>query len=70
MRRCIMGLQQGDRVRTESGEVGTVIHIDGLTVFVAFAMPPQAHDIKAFLKSQLTLIDPPGAVSDGPAPLG
>ena len=57
-------MKPGDCVRTESGEVGKVIHIDRLTVFVAFDVPPTAHDIKAFLESQLTLIDPPNEECD------
>ena len=59
-----MALNAGDCVRTESGAVGKVIHVNRLTVFVAFAMPPTAHDIKAFLESQLTLIDPPNEECD------
>lgn len=63
-----MELKPGDCVRTESGETGRVVHIDRLTVFVAFAALPQAHDIKAFLASELTFVDPPNEGCDGPAP--
>jgi hypothetical protein len=63
-----MELKLGDNVRTESGEVGKIIHIDCLTVFVAFAIPPKAHDIKAFLASELTLVDPLAGSCDELAP--
>ena len=63
-----MAMKPGDCVRTESGEVGKVIHVDRFTVFVVFAMPPTAHDIKAFLESQLTLVDPPTEECDELAP--
>jgi hypothetical protein len=53
-------LQAGDDVRTESGEVGKVVHISQLTVFVAFRDPGQPERILAFLESQLTRIEPPG----------
>jgi hypothetical protein len=56
-----MELIAGDYVKTESGEIGKVVHIDRLTVFVSFAQQPhpQPHEIRAFLKSALTKIDPP-----------
>jgi hypothetical protein len=69
-----MELNVGDYVKTESGEIGKVMHIDRLTVFVSFAQQPhpQPHEIRAFLKSALTKIDPPSTgepdATLGPAP--
>jgi hypothetical protein len=56
-----MELNVGDYVKTESGEIGKIIVIDRLTVFVSFAQnaQPQPHEIRAFLKSALTKVDPP-----------
>jgi preprotein translocase subunit YajC len=64
-----MELKPGDCVRTESGEEGKVVHIDRLTVFVRFVTPDQPHDIRAFLKSTLTRIEPPGAECEAGPPL-
>jgi hypothetical protein len=50
-------LQQGDQVRTESGDIGTVVHTSRLTAFVALAMPEQENQVQAFLESQLTKIE-------------
>jgi preprotein translocase subunit YajC len=55
---CTMELQRGDWVKTESGEVGKVIHITRLTVFVAFAVPGKDDRVDAFLESQLTKTPP------------
>jgi hypothetical protein len=49
----------GDRVRTETGEVGKIVHIARLTVFVQLDSEPDDASLKAFLMSQLTKIDPP-----------
>jgi preprotein translocase subunit YajC len=56
-----MELNVGDYVKTESGEIGKVIHIDRLTVFVSLAQHthPEPHEIRAFLKSALIKVDPP-----------
>jgi len=54
-----MELQRGDWITTASGEVGQVVHISRLTVFVVFAIPRQDDRIEAYLESQLTKIDPP-----------
>jgi hypothetical protein len=53
-----MKLQCGDWVKTESGEVGKVVHISRLTVFVELLVPSKADRVKAFLESQLTKTDP------------
>ena len=52
-----MTLQRGNRVKTETGEVGTVVHISRLTVFVAFAVPGKEDHVEAFLESQLTKVE-------------
>ena len=49
----------GDWVRAETGEIGQVIHIARLTVFVQLEAEPSNSTLKAFLESQLTKIDPP-----------
>ena len=48
-----MELQHDDWVKTESGEVGKVVHISRLTVFVALSDHPNPDRIEAFLESQL-----------------
>ena len=58
----IMGedsLKIGDRVCTETGEVGKIVHIARLTVFVQLDSEPDDASLKAFLMSQLTKLDPP-----------
>jgi hypothetical protein len=67
----MMELKVGDNVRTDSGEIGKVFHIDRLTVFVAFPVPAQADRISAFLESHLMKLGPPdegGAVEIPRAP--
>ena len=54
-----MQFENGDCVRTESGEVGRVVHIARLTVFVQLDAEPENASLKAFLMSRLTKIDPP-----------
>jgi hypothetical protein len=49
----------GDWVRAETGEVGKVVHIARLTVFVQLEEEPANSTLKAFLESQLTKIEPP-----------
>jgi hypothetical protein len=61
-----MALQPGDLVSTKTGEVGKVVHINRLTVFVAVAVPDQPDRVEAFLESDLTPIDPPGRGGDAP----
>jgi preprotein translocase subunit YajC len=53
-----MELQRGNWVRTESGQVGKVVHISRLTVFVAFEVAGNER-VEAFLESQLTKVDRP-----------
>jgi preprotein translocase subunit YajC len=62
-----MELQPGDWVRTESGEVGTVVHTARLSVYVRLNGEPKPENVKVFLMSQLTRIDPPQEPS-GPTP--
>jgi hypothetical protein len=54
-----MQLHHGDWVKTESGDVGTVVHISRLTVFVALSAPGREDRIEAFLESQLTRTEGP-----------
>lgn len=54
-----MQFENGDCVRTESGEVGKVVHVARLTVFVQLDAEPENASLKAFLMSRLTKIDPP-----------
>src|SRR3954463_13811142 len=48
-----MELQTGDWVKTQAGEVGRIVHISRLTVFVAIADHPNADRVEAYLESQL-----------------
>ena len=59
-----MDLQPGDCVRTDSGEVGKVVHISRLTVFVALPDAGKVDRIEAFLESQLGKITPPNGESE------
>jgi preprotein translocase subunit YajC len=52
-------LQAGEWVRTESGEVGKIVYISRLTVFVELNVPGTNDRIEAFLESQLTRTNPP-----------
>ncbi len=51
-----MELKAGDWVKTQSGEVGKVVHISRLTVFVALNDHPKPDRIEAYLESQLTKV--------------
>lgn len=51
-----MELKRDDWVKTESGEVGKVVHVSRLTVFVAMANHPEPDRVEAFLESQLTKV--------------
>jgi hypothetical protein len=57
----------GEWVRTESGEIGRVVHTARLTVFVQMEADPQEATVKAFLESQLTRIEPPGEPQEEPS---
>jgi hypothetical protein len=54
-----MELQAGDWVKTEKDEVGKVVHISRLTVFVALPNHPKPDRIEAFLESQITKVAGP-----------
>ena len=54
-----MTLRVGDWVKTESGEVGKVVHISRLTVFVAITVPGKEDRMDAHLESALTKIEQP-----------
>jgi hypothetical protein len=51
-------LRIGDRVRTVSGEAGTIVHLSKLTVFVRLDGKSDDASLIAYLASQLTRIDP------------
>jgi hypothetical protein len=59
-------LKPGDCVRTEAGEIGKIVFIDRLTVFVSFPVTGTIADIRAFLKSTLTLANVPSEDCDKP----
>ena len=59
-----MPLQVGDWVRTETGETGKVVHAYRLTAFVDFKGNGRDEDIKPYLVSNLTKIDPPRSPED------
>jgi DNA-binding NarL/FixJ family response regulator len=52
-----MELQPGDIVRTESGEVGKVVHTSRMTVFVALPTSSGDDTVAAYLESQLTKLE-------------
>ena len=54
-----MDLRAGEWVKTESGEVGKVVHTSRLTVFVAIPDSPKPDRVEAFLESQLTRAERP-----------
>jgi preprotein translocase subunit YajC len=60
-------LQSGDWVRTDTGEVGRVVHVTRLTVFVQLESEPNDASLKAYLMSQLTKIAPPDKQSETPS---
>jgi hypothetical protein len=62
-----MELKRDDWVTTESGEVGKVVHISRLTIFVAHLVPCKEDRIDAYLESQLTKIVRPTNLPDGRA---
>ena len=54
-----MELQRDQWVRTESGEVGKIVHISRLTVFVVIQVSGEEDRIEAFLESQLIKVERP-----------
>jgi len=54
-----MELKRDDWVKTQLGEVGKVVHISRLTVFVVIAAPNKPERIEALLESQLTKVERP-----------
>lgn len=58
-----MELKSGDWVRTEAGEIGHVVYVARLTVFVQIEPPPDDKRLKAFLASTLTKTDPPSGLA-------
>jgi hypothetical protein len=62
-----MGLQPGDCVKSLAGDVGKIVHISRLTVFVAIPVPEKVDRIEAFLESQLEKVEP-STPTDEPPP--
>jgi hypothetical protein len=58
-----MELKRDDWVETESGEVGKVVHISRLTVYVAFPIPEREDLVQAYLESRLTKVNRPPVVA-------
>ena len=54
-----MYLQEGDWVRTEKGEIGKILHVYRLSAFVDLKGQDNDQDIKSFLLSTLTKVEPP-----------
>ena len=54
-----MYLQEGDWVRTETGEIGKIVHIYRLSAFVDLKGQKDDKDIKSFLLSTLIKMEPP-----------
>jgi hypothetical protein len=54
-----MELKRDDWVKTESDEVGRVVHISRLTVFVALTDYPRPDRVEAYRESQLTKVAGP-----------
>ena len=54
-----MKLQRGDWVRTQSDEIGKVVHISRLKVFVALPNYPKEDRVEALLESQLKKVAGP-----------
>ena len=59
-----MELKSGDWVRTDSGEVGRVVQISRLTVFVTVPVAGKEDRVAAYLQSQLKKIAPPDRDKD------
>ncbi len=59
-----MELKRDDWVKTESGEVGKVVHVSRLTVFVAHLVACKEDRIKAYLESQLTKLERPNNLTN------
>jgi hypothetical protein len=54
-----MTLQTGNRVKIQNGEVGKIVHISRLTIFLALPDGPKPDRVEAFLESQLTKTERP-----------
>jgi hypothetical protein len=54
-----MALKPEDWVKTESGQVGRVVCVDRLTVFIAILDQCREVGVEGFLESQLTKTDLP-----------
>jgi hypothetical protein len=64
-------LASGDWVRIGSGEVGKIVTISKVSAFVDIQGRPAPENVKMFLLSELTRIDPPAGhdtTTSPPAP--
>ena len=59
-------LKTGDRVTTDTGDSGTVVHVARHTAFVKLDSETGEDTVKAFLVSNLTKIEPPNAQFPSP----
>ena len=61
-----MYLQEGDWVRTETGNIGKIVHVYRLTAFVDLKGQMKDQDMKGFLLSTLTKVEPPNEENEPP----
>ncbi len=54
-----MDLNRDDWVKNEKGELGRVVHISRLTVFIVLSDYPKPDRVEGFLESQLTKVERP-----------
>jgi hypothetical protein len=59
-----MDVKRDDWVKTEFDEVGRVVHVSGLRVFVALPAP-KIDRVEAYLEGHLTKVMPPAAALVG-----
>ena len=63
-----MELQPGDWVRADTGEVGRVVHIVRMSVFIQIEGESTDATLRAFLLSRLTKIEQPSSAGDESRP--
>ena len=51
---AFVDLKRDDLVRTEFNDIGKVVHVTGLTVFVALPIYPKVDRIEGYLEGALT----------------
>jgi hypothetical protein len=55
----MMDLEPGAWVRTQAGEVGQIVTITKMSAFVKVEGEPAPENVRLFLLSELTRVDPP-----------